>query len=350
MQIFNSQKSVLKLSDGLDFQGFSFGHPGNCEGEVIFSTSVFGCPENLTDPAYEGKILCLTYPIIGTYGVPSEILTDGISDTYQAEKPHIKGLIVLDYSYDYSHWGSKKSLDAWLKEWQIPGIYGVDTRWLAKHIRDNGTVLGQIVLDGETPVNEIIDPNSENLVEKVSCKEEKVYGTGTKKVAVIDCGVCNSTMRSLLSNDIQVTKLPWNYTGNFDNFDGIVISSGPGNPEKCDVTIEVVRKALEGNKPIWGIGLGANIIEIAFGAKVYKMKFGHHSSNQPVRRAGTNDCIITLQNHNYTVDSATLSSDWEPYYINLNDNTLDGVKHINKPFFATEFEAEQVINDFVNAL
>ena len=346
MQLFNSQKSVLKLSDGLDFQGFSFGYTG----EVIFSTSVFGCPENLSDPAYEGKILCLSYPIIGTYGAPSEIVTDGISDTYQSVKPHIRGLIVLDYSSDFSHWGSNKSLDAWLKEYKIPGIYGIDTRRLSKHLRDNGTMLGQIVPDGFKENPAVANPELENLVAKVSCTEPCMYGKGGKKVALIDCGVCNSTLRMLLAHNLEITKVPWNYDGDLGGYDGIVISSGPGNPALCKETIATVKKALEGKKPVWGIALGANIVELAAGAKVKRMKFGHHTANQPVRLAGSDECLITSQNQNYTVDEGSLGKDWKPYYVNLNDATLDGVKHVTKPFFATEFEAEQVVKEFVKAL
>ena len=352
--------ATLRLQNGMEFKGWSFGYDKPCDGEVVFSTAMVGYPESLTDPAYSGQILCVTYPLIGNYGVPDEGLTvEGISKNFESEKIWVRGLVISDYSYHYSHWDAVKSLDQWLKEQRIPGIYGIDTRELTKVLRENGTMLGIIVPDGGVKEFPVPDPNTINQAAIVSCKEPVTYGAGDKKVVVVDCGVQHNVMRCFINKGVQVIRVPWDYDFTELEYDGLFISSGPGNPESCKATITHISKALEEDKPIFGIGLGTQLIALASGASTYKLKYGHRSHNQPVRMVGVNRCIITSQNHGYSVDDSTLAKDWEPWFINMNDGTNEGIRHKSKPFNAVQFypeaeigetETSFLIDDFISKL
>ena len=226
------KKAKLVLENGLEFQGFSFGYEQPACGEVVFSTAMVGYPESLTDPSYSGQILCVTYPIIGNYGVPSEELVNGISKYFESDKIQVKALVISDYSFNYSHWNAAKSLDQWLKENQIPGIFGIDTRELTKTIRENGTMMGKIVQEGCTAELACVNPNVVNQVEEVSCKEVIKYNEGKgKKVVLLDCGVKTSILRTLAGKDVEVIRVPWNYNFNEMDYDGLIISNGPGNPD-----------------------------------------------------------------------------------------------------------------------
>src|SRR5690554_1263238 len=205
----------LILENGVVFHGKSFGSERSSSGEVVFNTAMVGYPESLTDPSYEGQILTITYPIIGNYGVPPNSMTQGISDFFESERIHVKGLVVLDYSHDYSHWNAERSLSDWLKEEGIPAIYGIDTRELTKLLRDNGSMLGKIVIgDADEEVIDFYDPSKENLVAKVSCKEVVEYKNGEKKVVLVDCGVKHNIMRYLLRKNIHLIRVPWDYNFN----------------------------------------------------------------------------------------------------------------------------------------
>ena len=323
------------------FKGYSFGYAGPCDGEVVFSTSMVGYPESLTDPSYSGQILCMTYPLIGNYGVPADGDDQyGISRNFESDRIHVRGLVISDYSFYYSHWKATRSLDEWLKSQKIPGIYGIDTRELTKVLREHGSMLGIIVPDGVEKDFPIEDPNLVNQVALVSCKEVIRYGSGEKKVVLVDCGVKNNILRCFIRRGVELIRVPWDYDFTGMDYDGLFISNGPGNPALCTATVGHIRKALEGDRPIFGICMGNQLLSVAGGASTYKLKYGHRSHNQPVRMAGTNKCFVTSQNHGFAVDNSTLGPDWEPLFINMNDGTNEGIRHKTKPFFSAQFHPE----------
>ncbi|MBO8478021.1 MAG: glutamine-hydrolyzing carbamoyl-phosphate synthase small subunit [Bacteroidetes bacterium] len=333
--------ATLKLENGMVFKGYSFGYAGPCDGEVVFSTSMVGYPESLTDPSYSGQILCMTYPLIGNYGVPADGDDQyGISRNFESDRIHVRGLVISDYSFCYSHWKATRSLDEWLKSQKIPGIYGIDTRELTKVLREHGSMLGIIVPDGVEKDFPIEDPNLVNQVALVSCKEVIRYGSGEKKVVLVDCGVKNNILRCFIRRGVELIRVPWDYDFTGMDYDGLFISNGPGNPALCTATVGHIRKALEGDRPIFGICMGNQLLSVAGGASTYKLKYGHRSHNQPVRMAGTNKCFVTSQNHGFAVDNSTLGPDWEPLFINMNDGTNEGIRHKTKPFFSAQFHPE----------
>ncbi len=296
-----------------------------------------GYPETLTDPSYRGQLLVLTYPLIGNYGVPGNEKEDGLAKNFESDKVQIQALIVSNYSNNHSHWNAKKSLGNWLVEHGVPGIYGVDTRALTKKLREKGTMLGKLVFDKDIPFD---DPNKRNLASEVSIKSPATYGKGKMKVIVVDCGVKNNIIRAFLRRGFTVKQVPWNYDFTKEEADGIIISNGPGDPKQCKETIGNVRKALAGATPILGICLGSQILGLAAGANTYKLKYGHRSQNQPCVEGGTKKCYITSQNHGYAVGSETLPEDWREWFYNNNDKTNEGIIHISKPFFGTQFHPE----------
>ncbi len=333
-----ARKVSLVLEDGTRFEGKSFGYEKSIAGEVVFYTAMTGYPESLTDPSYTGQILVSTYPLIGNYGVPSDLEKDGIQEYYESRKVHISGLIISDYSEEYSHWNAMKSLGGWLKEWKVPGLSGIDTRALTKILREKGSMLGKIEFEDE-PVD-FYDPNLDNLVALASIGQRQVYGTGEYKVVLVDCGVKNNIIRCLLSRNTTVIRVPWDDDFTGEDYDGVFLSNGPGDPAMCEKTIENVAKALKIGKPLMGICLGNQLLARAAGGNTYKLKYGHRSHNQPVLLTGTDRCFITSQNHGYAVDAETLPDDWEPLFINVNDKTNEGIRHKTKPFFSTQFHPE----------
>ena len=337
----NKLGATLKLENGMEFRGYSFGYAGPCDGEVVFSTAMVGYPESLTDPSYSGQILCVTYPLVGNYGVPADGEDEfGISRNFESDRIHVRGLLISDYSFEYSHWKAVKSLDEWLKEQKIPGIYGIDTRELTKILREHGSMLGIIVPDGFTRDFPIEDPNLVNQVAIVSCKEVIRYGKGDKKIVLVDCGVKNNILRCLIRRGVEVIRVPWDYNFNTLEYDGLFISNGPGNPALCDKTVGHIRQAMKSDRPIFGICMGNQLLCVAGGASTYKLKYGHRSHNQPVRMVGTNRCFITSQNHGFAVDNRTLGEDWEPLFVNMNDGTNEGIRHKSRPFFSAQFHPE----------
>ncbi len=334
-----TKKASLILDDGTVFVGKSFGYEKPVAGEVVFNTAMMGYPESLTDPSYSGQILVTTYPLIGNYGVPRREEVDGLSRFYESEKIHVEALVVSDYSFEYSHWNAAKSLADWLKEEEIVGIYDIDTRELTKRLREHGSMKGKIVIEGGDDI-EFVDPNLSNLVAKVSCKEVIRYGNGDKKVVLVDCGVKHNIIRCLLKRNVTVIRVPWDYDFNTLEYDGLFISNGPGDPDMCGITVDHIRQAMNGTKPIFGICMGNQLLSKAGGARTYKLKYGHRSHNQPVRQVGTNRCFITSQNHGFAVDNSTLGADWEPLFINMNDGTNEGIRHKSKPYFSAQFHPE----------
>ena len=329
---------ILMLEDGTSFSGKLIGHTESIAGEVVFNTGMVGYPETLTDPSYRGQILALTYPLIGNYGVPHSRSVGGLTDVFESNQVHIQGLVMTDYSFEYSHWNAGKSLDTWLQEHGVIGIYGIDTRKLTKKLRQRGSMLGKIIMAGQD--QEFYDPNRDNLVELVSVKEPLMYGNGKKTVVLIDCGGKFNIIRSLVGRGVQVKRVPWNYDFLHEDFDGVMISNGPGDPQMCQATVGIARRLLEGNRPVFGICLGHQILSLAAGADTYKMKFGHRSQNQPCKELGTERCFITSQNHGFAVKPNGLSSDWMPWFVNANDGSNEGIRHQSKPFMSVQFHPE----------
>lgn len=328
----------LILEDGSVFAGKSFGYHGSVSGEMVFNTAMTGYPESLTDPSYKGQILVSTYPLIGNYGVPSKEAENGIPKFYESDEIHIAGLVISEYSFGYSHWNAQKSLGDWLKEFKVPGIFGIDTRSLTQLLRENGPMLGKIVAD-DVDV-EFYNPDIHNLAAMVSTKEKLVYGNGKYRVVLLDTGAKYNILRCLLKRDTTVIRVPWDYDFTQEEYDGIVLSNGPGNPALYEASVNNIRKALQGDKPIFGICLGNQLMGIAAGGSTHKLKYGHRAHNHPVKLVGTDKCYITSQNHGFVLDTDSLDSDWEPYFINLNDNTNEGIRNKKKPFFSTQFHPE----------
>ncbi len=336
--MLQSKQAKITLEDGTVFRGKSFGSEKPIAGEVVFYTAMTGYPESLTDPSYTGQILVSTYPMIGNYGVPHRNIENGIHKFYESHKLHISGLIIADYSFEFSHWNAEKSLSDWLKEYEVPGIFDIDTRALTKILREKGSMLGKIEFDdGEI---DFYDPNKKNLVAHVSCTKKEVYENGDIRIILIDCGVKNNIIRCLFKRGATVIRVPWNYDFSQEDFDGVFISNGPGDPAMCSETVENIREVMNTNKPIMGICLGNQLLARAAGADTYKLKYGHRSHNQPVLLQNTNRCYITSQNHGYAVATETLPKDWEPLFTNVNDNTNEGIRHKTKPFFSTQFHPE----------
>lgn len=324
------------LADGTTYEGRSFGAPVSTDGEVVFSTGMVGYPDAYTDPSFKGQILVMTFPLVGNYGVPDGLL--------ESDKPHIEALIVQDYSEQYSHSAAKWSLGEWLAQHNIPAICDVDTRAMTKKLREHGVMLGQIVIGDAEPKPTINDPNARNLVAEVSIREPRIYGEEggkrKKRIIAVDTGMKENIMRSLVKRGVEVKRVPWDYDYLHEGWDGLFLSNGPGDPAMLTQTIEILRKAFALGKPIFGICLGSQIMGLAAGATTYKLKYGHRSQNQPCIDTDTERCYLTSQNHGFAVDEKTLPKEWKVWFRNANDQTVEGIKHVSKPFFSAQFHPE----------
>jgi len=336
------------LEDGSIFNGYAFGASRPADGEVVFSTSMVGYPEALTDPSYRGQILCLTYPLVGNYGVPSFAETaEGLPIHFESERIQTRGLIVHEVCREPSHYQSTRTLHQWLSDEGIPGVWGVDTRRLTRSLRERGVMLGRIEYDLSTPSSTIPipDPNKVDLVSEVTTKEIVTYRPDSpQRVVLIDCGVKYGIIRNLLKRGLSVTRVP--YTASTDDIlqedpDGLVISNGPGDPKTCTNTIRTIRELIDAGLPLLGICLGNQLIALAEGADTYKMKYGHRSQNQPVLDLETNRCYITTQNHGYAVDHDSVRhAGLKVWYINANDKTVEGIRHPTKPVWGVQWHPE----------
>ncbi len=373
------RKVTLVLSDGTRFHGTSFGYEAPVAGEVVFNTAMTGYPESLTDPSYAGQLMTLTYPLVGNYGVPGFSVEDnGLATFMESDRIYARAIIVSDYSEEYSHWNAKESLAEWLKREHVPGITGIDTRQLTKVLREHGVMMGKILFDDEPDNIPEAAYEGVNFVEQVSCKEIVEYKAAEytaanadhlaplrkpngKKVVLVDCGVKNNIIRCLLRRGVDVIRVPWDYDFNTLEFDGLFLANGPGDPDTCSAAVDNIRRFLATTpvKPCMGICMGNQLLSKAAGATIYKLKYGHRSHNQPVRMVGTNKCFITSQNHGYAVKTDTLSSDWEPYFINMNDGSNEGIRHKANPWFSAQFhpeacsgpvDTEFLFDDFVDLL
>ncbi|PIR83604.1 carbamoyl-phosphate synthase (glutamine-hydrolyzing) small subunit [Candidatus Kaiserbacteria bacterium CG10_big_fil_rev_8_21_14_0_10_51_14] len=323
----------LYLEDGTVFKGKSFGAPTSITGEVVFNTGMTGYVESLTDPSYAGQILVCTYPLIGNYGVPH-------SSTFESSKIQIAGLVVSEYSEEFSHHAAKGSLADWLKKSGVPAITGIDTRALTKRLRERGVMLGALRTNPDKGGTRFIDPNKENLVAKVSIKKKRVYGNGPIKIIGIDCGMKENQVRLFSRPEVTFSRVPWDYDFTKEKYDALFISNGPGDPTRCIATIEHIRKAMADNKPILGICLGSQLLALAAGARTYKLKYGHRSQNQPCIESKTGRCYITSQNHGYAVDSKSLPPGWVEWFTNANDGSNEGIRHTTKPWISVQFHPE----------
>jgi carbamoyl-phosphate synthase small subunit len=328
--------AVLELEDGTKYRGTIFGSNRSCAGEVVFNTGMVGYPEMLTDPSYHGQIITMTYPLVGNYGISRED-GDVLERTFESDRIQASALIVTYLANRPSHWSCSQTLDNWLKSQDIPGIYGIDTRALTKRLREHGTMLGRIT--AEEPVD-FYDINQHNLVKNVSITEPEEYKKGFKKVVLIDCGLKLNILRSLLDRDINVTRVGWDYDFTDSDYDGVLVSNGPGDPTRCSETINVLKKVIDQEKPIMGICLGNQLLALALGGSTYKLKYGHRSQNQPCMDLESGKCYITSQNHGFAVDGSSLPEDVEVWFENLNDGTCEGIKHKQLPIFATQFHPE----------
>ncbi len=349
-----NKKAVLVLEDGTLFTGHGFGATQKTTGEVVFSTSMVGYPEALTDPSYKGQILTLTYPLVGNYGVPPYDLNLGLPLYFESERIQVQGLVIHELCEEPFHWASTRTLDKWLADEGIPGICGVDTRRLTKKLRIHGVMLGilRVFEAGEEPnvdsllqeAKNIPDPNLTDLVKQVTVKDPVHYNVeGDSTVVLIDTGVKNSIIRNFLKRGISVVRVPYDFSAKEIleyKPHGVVISNGPGDPKKCADTIACVKELVE-KVPVMGICLGNQILSLAMGGDTYKMKFGHRSQNQPALDLKTNRCYITTQNHGYAIDEKCLEkSPLECWFLNANDKTVEGVKHRSKPVFAVQWHPE----------
>jgi carbamoyl-phosphate synthase small subunit len=322
------QSATLQLEDGTRYRGRLSGFPRSVSGEVVFNTGMVGYTESLTDPSYSGQILCLTYPLVGNYGVPP---------AFESSKIQASALVVSELASEYSHAMAEKSLPQWLHEQGIPCLSGIDTRALTKRLRSRGCMLGKIVADRDLDFD---DPNKRNLVEQVSTKGRLVLEGGKRTVVLVDCGAKDSIAKELHARGLTVVRVPWDHDFLAEDYDALFISNGPGDPTACGAAIENLRRALQGTKPVMGICLGHQLMALAAGASTYKLKFGHRGHNQPCLEEGTGRCFITSQNHGYAVDTATLPEGWEAWFTNANDGSNEGMRHRSKPFMSVQFHPE----------
>ena len=307
--------------------------------------------------------MTLTFPLVGNYGVPPFTFEEnGLPTFMESEKIHVRAIIVSDYSREFSHWNGVETLADWLKREQVPGITGIDTRQLTKVLREHGVMMGKILFDDMPDEVPEADYAGVNFVDQVSCREVIKYNEGAdKKVVLVDCGVKANILRCLIRRGVEVIRVPWNYDFNELEFDGLFLANGPGDPETCEVTVQNIRRFLANPvvRPCMGICMGNQLLSKAAGARIYKLKYGHRSHNQPVRKVGTETCFITSQNHGYAVDSSSLPADWEPMFVNMNDGSNEGVRHKKNPWFSAQFhpeacsgpvDTEYMFDDFVKLL
>lgn len=335
-------KCILALEDGSVFEGLACGAPGESYGEVVFNTSMSGYQEVLTDPSYKGQMVTMTYPLIGNYGVNKADV--------ESRKPWVEGFIMKECSRVTSNFRAESSLRDYLKENKIVAIEGIDTRALTKHLRDFGSkkaVLSTVDNDPKSLVKKAKDSPSIigiDMAKEVTCKERYSWSKkGKFKVVVLDCGIKYNSLRMLAQRDCQVEVVPASTSA--DEIlklkpDGMLISNGPGDPEGIPYAIETVKK-LVGKLPLFGICLGHQILGLALGGKTYKLKFGHHGANHPVQDVKTKKVAITVQNHNFNVDIDSLDKkNIEITHINLNDKTIEGMRHKKYPLFSVQYHPE----------
>jgi carbamoyl-phosphate synthase small subunit len=337
----------LHLEDGTEFIGEGFGANRAAEGEVVFNTAMAGYIETLTDPSYRGQILVCTYPLIGNYGVPAPRLAQSIAPPYESSRIQVQGLVVQNYVDHFSHGSAARSLSDWLQSEGVPALSGVDTRAITRQLREHGTMSG-ILAPQHMSFDEARKTASrvemEQEVFRVVAPNQAIrYPAGERTVMVVDIGAKDNIVRSLLNYGVSVLRVPWyqNLPAYLDQVDGVLIGNGPGDPANLVSLVEQVKGLLALERlPVFGICLGHQILSLAAGAKTYKLPYGHRGVNQPVQDLLSRRCFITSQNHGFAVDEQTLPHDWEPWFININDGTNEGVRCKNRPYFSVRFHPE----------
>ena len=346
--------AMIILDDGSTYRGTGFGYPKTVGGEFVFNTGMVGYTETLTDPSYRGQILCMTYPLIGNYGVPSKSIKDGygLPKYFESDNIQVSGLVVHELSNVANHRDCHKTLDQWLYDEKIPGISGIDTRDLTKKIRIKGVMNGALsVSEKQINTKTLLDTVKKtrydgiNFMSQVSVVKTIEYGDRSlEPIVLIDTGTKYSIIRNILRMGYRVIRVPWDIS--FSEIishkpKGIIISNGPGDPKMCDITIETALKLFDSSLPMLGICLGNQIMALAAGGDTYKLKFGHRGQNKGCTDVSTNQTFITSQNHGYGVKSNTLDkTGFKAWYINSDDNTIEGIKHKSKPIIAVQFHPE----------
>lgn len=348
------KRALLALEDGTYFVGYSLGAEGETHGELVFNTSMTGYQEILTDPSYRGQIVVMTYTQIGNYGVNPEDV--------ESKRVQVSGFVVKESFSRYSSWRAEKSLDEYLRENGIVGIEGIDTRALVKRIRERGVIRGVISTKETDPkrlverARNVPDISELDLVREVSTRRPYTWSQGEWKlgegfvkgreegplIAVVDFGVKFNILRRLVSEGARVVVVPPQGAESFiakENPQAIFLSNGPGDPQRVVEGIRLVRRFME-SKPIFGICLGCQIMGLALGGRTYKLKFGHHGGNHPVKDLRTGRIEITAQNHNFAIDPDTLPDEVEVTHLNLLDNTVEGIRHRHLPLFAVQYHPE----------
>jgi len=336
----NDLKAVLVLKDGTVLYGSGFGAKAIKTGELVFNTSMTGYQEALTDPSYAGQILLMTYPLIGNYGISKK---DFESDRVQTE-----GFVVRRISEDFEHREAEKNVDSFLKEHGVPGIAGIDTRFVVRKIREHGVMPAILATyDGEIDAKRLassvsFDYSAQNFIEKVTTRKPMVCGSGRKKVVLIDYGVKRGIISEMNRRNVQVIVVPaFSTTEQIREYepDGIVLSNGPGDPSVLTEAHKTIKK-LADSYPIFGICLGHQLIAHAFGGTTFKLKFGHRGSNHPIFDKIKNRAYITTQNHGFAVDETKIPDEFEITHYNLNDKTVEGMRHLSKPIFSVQYHPE----------
>lgn len=339
--------ATLVLEDGTEFPGEAFGASKPVAGEVVFNTGMTGYVETLTDPSYKGQILVMTYPLVGNYGVPPDRPEGSIERPYESSSIQVQGLVVQRYVDEHSHHAANRSLDTWLQGNGVPAVHGIDTRTLTRRLREHGTMRGWLVPEGSS-LEEAKAPSASvdmtsDVFHAVAPSEPVRYEGGGPRILVVDVGVKDNIVRSLLQRGAAVTRAPWH--GDLGwlalEADGIVIGNGPGDPKDLGPLIAQIRQLLgRFERPIFGICLGNQILSLAAGGDTYKLPYGHRGVNQPVQDLLTRRCYITSQNHGYAVRDDSLPPDWEPWFVNINDGTNEGVRSSAYPYFSVQFHPE----------
>src|SRR5215831_4155558 len=335
----------LVLADGTVFAGRSFGALREAQGEVVFHTGMVGYVETLTDPSYQGQILVATYPLQGNYGVPE--------GPFESSHIQVQALIVHQQCLRPSHHTSQRSLGAWLASQGIPAMEGVDTRRLTRHLRRHGTIEGQLRLDAREKQACLAAGDALTSLEAVDMagvigvvvpQEVRQYPGGELRILLVDTGAKENIVRCLQTLGATVIRVPWHYAWEtyLEQVDGLMLTNGPGDPAQVAEPIHLrrVRHALHAGIPLLGICLGHQWLALAAGGQVYKLKYGHRSQNQPVLDLTTRRAYLTSQNHGYAVDVTGLEDAWEPWFVNLNDGSNEGIRHKTKPFRSVQFHPE----------